>query len=403
MKKNLLTLMTILALPLVGMAQFATVSGVVMGANGPTANADVNAYSSSPFSLFATTTTNEAGEFYFDVAVNGMNDFIYLEPAACPGDTSGIYINPNDSIWILLACPGNDMGLEALFLSATPLNDAGTEWYFHSSVFGEVESYAWSIEGQTYTTPDVNHTFEQSGGHFVSLTTLMSGGNSLFGSIFLQVLDSLYCQASFYPMVDTTSAAEGIVFVNASYGNNLTYFWDFGDGATSTDPYPTYIFSDSLAYEVCLTVSSASCENTFCMTVSLDMMNIWTGSGIAGLIENPNLQYQTQAKSSGFEFRVISLQGSILSTAERSMNIELGVFPNPSDGNFTINLETKNPETGAITIFDMNGRSVYQQMAALSQGPNTFNLDLNQLPSGVYILSFNGAMNVGMRKLVVRH
>ncbi len=283
-----------------------------------------------------------------------------------------------------------------------------SEWFFTSSVFGEVETYSWSIEGETYTTADVTHAVSQSGGQDVTLTTQMVSGNELTASTYVYVQDSLFCEAFFYPMVDSSSA-DGIVFVNASFGDDLSYYWNFGDGNTSEEAYPTYQFTDSMEYEVCLTVFTTSCQNTFCMIISPELFEDWNGAGINGIVSEtggtvkvPGSGTSSEAKSIGFEFKVVPINNGTLGTTLLDLSVDLGLYPNPSSGNFTLNLATDYPETGQITVYDVSGRSVHQQVGTLSQGENVFYLSLNELPDGVYVISFNGTMNVGAQKLVIR-
>ena len=48
----------------------------------------------------------------------------------------------------------------------------------------------------------------------------------------------------------------------------FTYFWDFGDGFTSTLPNPSHSYESQNKYVVCLTVTDATgCENTYCRDV----------------------------------------------------------------------------------------------------------------------------------------
>lgn len=87
------------------------------------------------------------------------------------------------------------------------------------------------------------------------------------------------CVSSFY--FNSDSLEEGTVyFVNTSMGTDSEYFWDFGDGTESTEANPTHTFPETDAeYNVCLTVYSLDCEDTFCTTV-YSGSNGGTGSGI---------------------------------------------------------------------------------------------------------------------------
>jgi len=71
---------------------------------------------------------------------------------------------------------------------------------------------------------------------------------------------------------DTVGGTAKIVFNNYSEGKDLKYFWQFGDGTTSTEKEPVVKFSlEQTEYKVCLTVTGAdSCTSTFCDAVYLE-------------------------------------------------------------------------------------------------------------------------------------
>lgn len=52
-----------------------------------------------------------------------------------------------------------------------------------------------------------------------------------------------------------------------------TWFWDFGDGSTSTEQNPTHVFTSSSTVEVCLTadytIEETSCTKTICKNINL--------------------------------------------------------------------------------------------------------------------------------------
>ena len=89
-----------------------------------------------------------------------------------------------------------------------------------------------------------------------------------------QIADSTYqyCEAIFrYREIERDSLSETvkIQFDNYSSGNELSYFWQFGNGETSDEKEPLVKFSiNEPEYKVCLTVISPdSCFSTFCDAV----------------------------------------------------------------------------------------------------------------------------------------
>ena len=77
------------------------------------------------------------------------------------------------------------------------------------------------------------------------------------------------------------------------------------------------------------------------------------------------------------------LSNNTLLTIKEFTYNQLTVYPNPSAGLF--NIQTKNPiENATITVYDLNGRIVYQ---AKSENIENKSLDLNNLSNGIYILN----------------
>lgn len=76
---------------------------------------------------------------------------------------------------------------------------------------------------------------------------------------------------------DTVGRTVKIAFVNYSSGENLSYFWQFGDGSTSADKEPVVKFDlNQLEHKVCLTVTGAdSCTNMYCDDVFISADYPW--------------------------------------------------------------------------------------------------------------------------------
>ena len=63
-----------------------------------------------------------------------------------------------------------------------------------------------------------------------------------------------------------------IMFYDASIVNNdeVSWFWQFGDGSGSGEQNPVHTFGSAGIYPVCLTITTPDCEDTFCTEVSVD-------------------------------------------------------------------------------------------------------------------------------------
>jgi hypothetical protein len=96
-----------------------------------------------------------------------------------------------------------------------------------------------------------------------------------------------------------------------------TYFWDFGDGSTSTEQFPNHDFGAEGSYEVCLTVTGSCGVETSCQTIDV----VWTG------------------------------------VDEDAITADLLISPNPSNGQFSVS----HPSLQSVQIFGSDGRLVISE------------------------------------------
>ena len=183
-----------------------------------------------------------------------------------------------------------------------------------------------------------------------------------------------FCNASFW--VDTNLSGGSNLFVvnnsiplpgNSAY--NTTYYWDFGDGDTSTQRLPTHAHVNAGAYNLCLTIASLDssnnlCTSTFCDSIGLDSLG--------------NILHKS---SQGFTLNIID-SGSI-GISEAELNL-ISIYPNPANGILWIDAP-REWENHEIIIRDAQGRRALQTI---------FNpavpIDLSNIPKGIYTLSMSG-------------
>ena len=71
---------------------------------------------------------------------------------------------------------------------------------------------------------------------------------------------------------------------------------------------------------------------------------------------------------------------------QANANSEISIRPNPTDGKFSINLDTKTSGEGLITISNMSGNEVYRKTTKTTGNNIAENIDLSNLNEGVYLL-----------------
>ena len=180
---------------------------------------------------------------------------------------------------------------------------------------------------------------------------------------------------------------------NLSNGGSGTYsfLWNFGDGTSSTDPFPTHTYANSGPYVLCLTIDDGqNCISTYCDTVAMDANGLYTG-----LVSNSN------DRGAGFTINVQNPgTNSIASVGDLH---ELATWPNPV--NETLNIAFSSTLQGAvnITILDVNGRIVHQDRAARAAGRNQMVVPTHELGAGMYLLRIGtGEDSISLRFVKAR-
>lgn len=74
------------------------------------------------------------------------------------------------------------------------------------------------------------------------------------------------------------------------------------------------------------------------------------------------------------------------------------VYPNPSDGNFEINIEAGNNLFYKVKILNLFGETVFYSNEVKSR---KIKLDLSSYPSGIYFVKIKTAENVYIEKIIL--
>lgn len=124
----------------------------------------------------------------------------------------------------------------------------------------------WEFPGLgSFSGPTQQLVFPEAWQTYYVCVTVNYNGMTCSNCIFVQ--PTIYpCTADF--MVST--APNTAFFFNNSYsGPDATLNWDFGDGSTSTEQYPYHVYASPGIYNVCLTVTNAYCQSTYCDSVQI--------------------------------------------------------------------------------------------------------------------------------------
>jgi len=81
---------------------------------------------------------------------------------------------------------------------------------------------------------------------------------------------------------------------------------------------------------------------------------------------------------------------------------EIAVYPNPNNGTFTLEFKSAQLQILDVKIYNSLGVTVYQQLNIAANGKYSTEIDLNDLPEGIYTLMVTGKDTSYIKKMVIR-
>ena len=145
---------------------------------------------------------------------------------------------------------------------------------------GDQLSYVWDFgDGQSSTAKNPQHTYEAKNASYTVKLTVNDGklASEEFTQNVTVTMENNPPVAKFSVSVDRYTAT----FTNNSEdqdGDELTYSWNFGDGATSTEKSPKHTYAENGNYTAKLTVSDGKTSVFVTNPVSINVSDICTDS-----------------------------------------------------------------------------------------------------------------------------
>lgn len=153
-------------------------------------------------------------------------------------------------------------------------------------------TYLWTFgDGATSTMSTPTHTYSALGTYTVTLTV-----NGEVSNMVTRVLDVYWNLMPHKISYSATWMKDSMVHFRSNVLPDSTFYWQFGDGTTSTDSTPSHAYAAVGTYTVTLTVNGNAA--TACST-AINIVNVPATAGIGGTRTWHDTLFSYQSNLSG--------------------------------------------------------------------------------------------------------
>jgi PKD repeat protein len=288
------------------------------------------------------------------------------------GETSGVR-NPNHNYTaageyiVSLTINGADSTCvdthtETVVVEDNSMNCQANFWWHHncqsgnpleikfvnnSYAYGPITEFAWNFgDGTTSNEEDPIHVYTDYGLYDVNLAIVTESGCASERTIQVWVHDyTTNCMALFVPVIDSINPLQ-VYFEDYSLGQINSWYWEFGDSATSTEQNPTHIYFEAAVYTASLTIETFDCTSSFYYEINLISGQVMVSPGPTTGISEPKVS-------------------------------EFSLYPNPVLDILNIELNVNAPIE--VKILNLTGQTLLTSTSTT--------IDVSALPKGIYFAS----------------
>ena len=305
---------------------------------------------------------------------------------------------------------------------------------FSDLTSGVPESWSWSFVGGTpATSSDQNPsiTYNTEGAYQVELTATNSFGSDTETKVaYINIVSGAACpscvtttstdvpltiSASGTPTVTSNITISGSGIINDVNLLDLmiTHTWDSDLDVTLTSPAGTVVdlFNDlcflddnfdlSLDDQASTSVIDTPCPPTDGLVYQpTGMLSDFNGEDANGTW---TLTVFDDTSADGGSLDAWSLEICFdppLSIEDNTIG-KFSIYPNPNDGSFNVKLNGQTSENISISVFDIRGRSIFNNIYSNSSNFNE-RVDLNGVHSGIYMMKIQSGNQTITKKIIVK-
>jgi len=330
-------------------------------------------------------------------------------------------------------------------------------------------TYFWEFgDGTVYIGQNPTHIFPVNGSFTVCLTVSASNGKTTCSKKICKEIrvecKKATCDCKLKPdFKETLDERDCIMHFEGATGGpecleNVTYFWEFGDGTTSIGQIVNHVYTNPGEYEVCLTVKASNgeiyCSDKICKVIRVDckgscdcklepnfkISGDWctktfkgtSGSPCAnilaynwyingmGPVSGQYLNYTFEVNTEYeicFETVAITDQGECkkrhcetffytdcYESQVRSMSAESSIelYPNPTTGAFQISLDVLEKGPVKVSMKTLDGKELLTKDWSLDAGRQVLNLEVPaHVADGLVLVEIHTGGVKTIKKVVV--
>ena len=195
------------------------------------------------------------------------------------------------------------------------------------------------------------------------------------------------CSPDITLLTDSTSfnIEPGTVWIinNVPIVGVYSYVWDFGDGNTSTSPFPSNYYETDGTYTVCLTMMGNGCTGTTCLTFTVTPNGGFIPGGMP---------------MTGFSLNVIPASPTNITESNSTAIFE--AYPCPFNEALNLNIQSSIAGNASISCYDMTGALITNERIAVSNQPNIHTIQTDSWSSGAYTVVVTAPSGTSRRVVI---
>jgi len=197
------------------------------------------------------------------------------------------------------------------------------------------------------------------------------------------------CSINFTVIPDSLGGDVIWILPSANINQAEQVTWDFGDGTTSNDLFPTHTYAGDGPYTLCVTAlfnepNGGYCSITYCAVLTYEMLN------------PPGVVIE-----SGFTINI--LNNSVVLSANEFEQVEsIKLWPNPATDLVFLSYDLQQNSNVTIKILDVTGKLILSFNNLGQPGINNFNFNVESLNVGLYFVEINTDRAASTCKFIVK-